>query len=58
MGKCVITSAVRTAVGAYLGSLKTVPTEILSSEILKEVVKRSGINKNLVDQNYEECEKL
>lgn len=50
MEKCVITSAVRTAVGSYLGSLKTVSTEILASEILQEVVKRSGIDKDLVDE--------
>lgn len=45
----VITSAVRTAVGAYLGSLKTVPPEDLVKPILEEVLKRSKIPPEEVD---------
>ncbi len=50
MKEVVITSAVRTPVGAYLGSLKTVPPEDLAVPILKEVIRRSGIPSSEVDQ--------
>lgn len=50
MIKCVITSAVRTAVGGYLGSLKTVPAEELGKLVLEEVIKRSGIEADKIDQ--------
>lgn len=50
MSKCVITGAVRTAVGGYLGSLKTVPPEELGKLVLEEVIKRSGIEADKVDQ--------
>lgn len=49
MGNVVITSAVRTAVGAYLGSLKTVPPEDLVKPVLEDVLKRSGITPDEVD---------
>ena len=50
MKSCVITSAVRTPVGAYLGSLKTVPPEELACLVLREVLRRSGIVTAAVDQ--------
>lgn len=50
MKNCVITAAVRTAVGGYLGSLKTVPPEELAKPILEEVLKRSAITRDQVDQ--------
>jgi acetyl-CoA C-acetyltransferase len=50
MSSCVITSAVRTAVGAYLGSLKTVPDHDLLYPVLEEAIKRSGIQKSDVKQ--------
>lgn len=50
MSCAVITGAVRTAVGAYLGSLKTVPPEELAVPVLKEVLVRSGITPNEVEQ--------
>jgi acetyl-CoA C-acetyltransferase len=50
MKKCVITSAVRTAVGGYLGSLKTVPPEELGKIVLEEVLIRSGITPDKVEQ--------
>ncbi len=50
MNQCVITSAVRTPVGRYLGGLKTVPTEVLASEVLKEAVRRSAISMDQVDE--------
>lgn len=49
MCNVVITSAVRTAVGAYLGSLKTVPPEDLAKPVLEEVLKKSGITPEVVD---------
>lgn len=50
MRNCVITGAVRTPVGAYLGSLKTVPPEELAVPVLKEVLRRSDISPEVVDQ--------
>ena len=50
MEQCVITGAVRTPVGAYLGGLKTVPAYQLGSLVLDEVVKRGGIEKGDVGQ--------
>jgi acetyl-CoA C-acetyltransferase len=47
---CVITSAARTAVGKYLGSLKTVEAQDLGSAVLKEAAKRSNIALDQVDQ--------
>ena len=42
MGKVVITSGARTAVGAFLGGLKTVPVEQLAATAIKEALKRSN----------------
>lgn len=50
MKKCVITSAVRTPVGAYLGSLKSIPPEDLAALVLQEVLKRSDIAAGQVEQ--------
>ena len=50
MKNCVITAAARTAVGAYLGSLKTVEAQDLGSAVLKEAAKRSCISLESVDQ--------
>jgi acetyl-CoA C-acetyltransferase len=50
MKKCVISSAVRTAVGGYLGSLKAVSAEELGRIVLQEVLVRSGITPDKVGQ--------
>ena len=50
MSNCVITAAARTAVGAYLGSLKSVEEQDLGAAALAEVMKRSKISANQVDQ--------
>ena len=50
MKNIVITAAVRTPVGGYLGSLKTVPPEDLAKSVLSEVLVRSGITVDDVDQ--------
>ena len=49
MRNVVITSAVRTAVGGYLGSLKTVAPEDLVKLVLEEVLKRGNIMASQVD---------
>ncbi len=50
MKNCVITGAARTAVGGYLGSLKTVEAQDLAAAVLKEAASRSGITLKQVDQ--------
>ena len=50
MKKCVITSAVRTAVGTYLGTLKTVPVEKLAACVMSEAVARGGVKKEELDE--------
>lgn len=50
MKKCVITSACRTAVGAYLGSLKNVEAQDLGAAVIREAARRSGIELNQLDQ--------
>ncbi|MCL2568255.1 MAG: thiolase family protein [Oscillospiraceae bacterium] len=50
MKNIVITGAVRTPVGGYLGGLKTVAPEYLASPVLAEVLQRSGITTADVDQ--------
>lgn len=46
----VIVSAVRTAIGSFQGSLKDVPASILGSIVIKEAVRRAGIEPNQVDE--------
>ena len=43
MQDVVITSAVRTPVGAYLGSLKTVEAQDLAAAVIKEAAARSNV---------------
>jgi acetyl-CoA C-acetyltransferase len=50
MEDIVITSAVRTAVGAYLGSLKTVEAQDLGAAVIKEAVHRSNLTPDQLDQ--------
>ncbi|MDD3164252.1 MAG: thiolase family protein [Oscillospiraceae bacterium] len=50
MESCVITGAARTAVGAYLGSLKTVESQDLCAEVIKVAAQRSGIALDQLDQ--------
>ena len=50
MKQCVITGAVRTPVGGYLGSLKSVPVEELAVGVLQEVLARSGLSAAQVEQ--------
>lgn len=50
MKTCVITGAVRTAVGGYLGSLKTVEAQDLCAAVITEAAKRSGIELDQLDE--------
>ncbi len=50
MEHCVITSAVRTPVGAYLGGLRSVPAYQLGSLVLEHAVTRAGLEKSDIDQ--------
>lgn len=49
MKKCVITSAVRTPIGAYLGGLKEVPVEQLAATVIKKAVELSEIEPDQVE---------
>lgn len=46
----VIVSAVRSAVGSFLGSLKDVPATELGATVIKEAIKRAGINSEDIDE--------
>ena len=48
--KVVITSATRTAIGSYKGSLKDKHAHELGSLVVKEVIKKSNLNSNDVDE--------
>ncbi len=50
MKEIVIASAVRTAVGNFGGSLKDVPAVDLGALVIKEAIKRAGINPEVVDE--------
>jgi acetyl-CoA C-acetyltransferase len=49
MKDVVITSAVRTPIGAYCGSMREVPVEKLGAVVLNETVKRSNVKPEEVD---------
>ncbi|MED3561568.1 acetyl-CoA C-acetyltransferase [Bacillus xiapuensis] len=46
----VIVSAVRTAIGSFLGSLKNVPATQLGATVIKEAIQKAGITANDVDE--------
>ncbi|MEZ4749792.1 MAG: thiolase family protein [Bdellovibrionota bacterium] len=50
MKEVVILSAVRTPIGAYLGTLSDIPAPRLGAIAVKEAVKRSGIEAQAVDE--------
>lgn len=49
MRRAAIVSPVRTPVGVFGGSLRTVPVETLAAEVIKAVVARSGIDPDRID---------
>ena len=50
MTEAVIVSAARTPVGRYMGSLKNIPAYDLAALVLNEVMRRSGIKPEWVDE--------
>lgn len=50
MKACVITGAARTAVGAYLGSFKTVEAQDLAAAVIRESAARSGVGLEQLDE--------
>ena len=50
MREVVIVSAVRTAIGSFGGSLKEVPSVDLGAIVIKEAVRRAGIDPSIVDE--------
>ncbi|MDY6853823.1 MAG: thiolase family protein [Thermodesulfobacteriota bacterium] len=55
MKEAVITTAVRTPAGRASGALKDIPVENLAAFVIKEVVDRSGINPEIIDEVYMGC---
>ena len=50
MKEVVIVSAVRTALGAFNGSLGEIPATKLGALVIEEAVKRAGIEKKVVNE--------
>lgn len=50
MQEVVIVSAVRTAIGAFQGSLKGVKATTLGAVVIKEAIKRAGIEPSIIDE--------
>ncbi|KMY67680.1 acetyl-CoA acetyltransferase [Desulfocarbo indianensis] len=62
-GEVVITSAVRTPIGKYCGSLREVPAHELGALVLKEAARRSGLEPGLIEdvvmgQSYQNGESV
>lgn len=55
MREAVIVSAVRTAVGRLAGVLKDVPVEDLGAIVMKEAVRRAGVDPNEIDDVIMGC---
>ena len=49
MRRAAIVSPVRTGVGKFLGSLQSLPAETLAASVIKEVVARSGVDPERID---------
>lgn len=50
MNEVYILGACRTAIGSYGGSLKDIPAVMLGAHVIKETIKRAGINPDSVDE--------
>ncbi len=50
MEEVYIVSGVRTAIGKYGGSLKSVPSHTLGATVIKEAVARAGVDPNKIDE--------
>ena len=49
MKDVVVVSACRTAIGAFGGSLKDLNAAVIASGVMKEAIKRAGINPAIID---------
>jgi len=49
MREVVVVSACRTAIGAFGGSLKDLNAAVLASGVMREAIKRSGIDAGVID---------
>ena len=63
MTKVVITSAVRTPIGRYIGGLREVPAHELGALVLNEAARRSGVDPEMIDdvimgQSYQSGESV
>ena len=54
----VITTAIRTAIGTFRGSLKNIQADELGSAVVKAAIKKSNLNSNDIDELIEFIEKL
>ena len=50
INEVIIIAAARTPIGTYMGSLKDIKADQLGSIVIKEVLKRSNIDKNEIDE--------
>lgn len=50
MEEVYIVSGVRTAIGKYGGALKSVPAHKMAADVIKEAVKRAGIQSDIIDE--------
>jgi len=55
MAKSVIVSAARTAVGSFQGALASIPATKLGSIVIREALKRAGVEPGLVDEVIMGC---
>jgi acetyl-CoA C-acetyltransferase len=53
--EAVIVSACRTAIGRFMGSLSTKPAPQLGAVVIREAIRRAGIDPALVDETFMGC---
>jgi acetyl-CoA C-acetyltransferase len=53
--EAVIVSACRTAIGKFMGSLSTTPAPQLGAVVIREAIRRAGIDPALVDETFMGC---
>jgi acetyl-CoA C-acetyltransferase len=53
--EAVIVSACRTAIGRFMGSLSTKPAPQLGAVVIREAIRRAGIDPTLVDETFMGC---
>ena len=53
--EAVIVSACRTAIGGFMGSLSTTPAPQLGAVVIREAIRRVGIDPALVDETFMGC---